>query len=82
VERFNLKNLNNGEIEEQYQVKICNLDDDDDNVGISRTWKSISDNIKASATESLGYYGLRQLKPWFDEECSKFLGQRKKSKLQ
>jgi hypothetical protein len=37
--------------------------------------------MKASATESLGYYELKQHKPWFDEECSKFLDQRKQAKL-
>jgi hypothetical protein len=35
-----------------------------------------------SAKESLGYYGLRKHKPWFDEGCSKLLDQRKKAKLQ
>jgi hypothetical protein len=38
--------------------------------------------MKASATESLGYYELKQHKSWFDEECSKLLDQSKKAKLQ
>jgi hypothetical protein len=32
--------------------------------------------------ESLGYYELKQRKPWFDEGCSKLLDQRKQAKLQ
>jgi hypothetical protein len=40
---------------------LKNFDDDD----------SIREDIKASVTESLGYYELKQQKPWFDEESSK-----------
>jgi hypothetical protein len=32
--------------------------------------------------ESLGYYELKQHKPWFDEGCSVLLDQRKQGKLQ
>jgi hypothetical protein len=39
-------------------------------------------NIKASVTESVGYYGLKQHIPWFDEECSRLLDQMKLAKLQ
>jgi hypothetical protein len=39
---------------------------------ISRAWESSRENIKPSAIESLGYYELKQHKPWFDEDCSKF----------
>jgi hypothetical protein len=39
-------------------------------VDIKRAWKRIKENIKALATESLGYYELKQHKPWFDEDCS------------
>jgi hypothetical protein len=60
VEGFNIKRLNNVEVEEQYQVGISNRfaalenlddddDDDDDDVDISRAWESIRENIKASA---------------------------------
>ena len=31
--------------------------------------KSIKENIKNSAKESLGLHELKQHKPWFDEEC-------------
>jgi len=38
---------------------------DDDDVYISRAWGSIRENIKGSVKDSLGYYELRQHKPWF-----------------
>jgi hypothetical protein len=44
--------------------------------------KQLTENIKISAKESLGYYELKQDKPWFDEGCSKLLDQRKQAKLQ
>jgi len=59
-----------------------NFDDDDDDVGISKAWESIRKNVKASATDSLGYYDLKQHKLWYDVECSKLLDQRKMTKLQ
>ena len=34
------------------------------------------------ATEGLGLYKQKQHKPWFDEECLKFLDQRKEAKMQ
>jgi len=44
-------------------------------------WQSKSIRLKseASATESVGYYKLKQNKPWFDDECSKLLDQRKQA---
>jgi hypothetical protein len=38
--------------------------------------------MKASATDSLGYYELKQHMAWLDEQCSKLLDQRKQAKLQ
>jgi hypothetical protein len=38
--------------------------------------------MKISAKESLGYCELKKHKLWFDEGCSKLLGQRKQAKLQ
>jgi hypothetical protein len=35
-----------------------------------------------SAKESLGLHELKQHKPWFDDECSRFLDQRKQAKMQ
>ena len=46
------------------------------------SWDNIKENIKISAKESLGLHELKQHKPWFDEECLHFLGQRKQVKLQ
>jgi hypothetical protein len=57
-------------------------DDDDDDDDISRVCESICENIKASAIESLGYYVLKQHKPWFGEKCSKLLDQRRLAKVQ
>jgi hypothetical protein len=38
--------------------------------------------ISVSDKASLGYYELKKNKPWFDEECSNLLDQRKQPKLQ
>jgi hypothetical protein len=62
-----------------------NLDNDDGGgsagdegyVDISRAWENISENMRASPIASLGYCDFKQRKPWFDEECSKLLGERK-----
>jgi hypothetical protein len=56
--------------------------DEDDYVDINTAWESIRENMKPSAMESTGYYKLKQHKPWFDEEYSKLLDQRKQAKLQ
>jgi hypothetical protein len=53
----------------------------DDDVDINRAWETIRKNIKISAKASLGYYDLKKHKPWFDDECSKLLEQRKQAKL-
>jgi hypothetical protein len=45
-------------------------------------WEAIRENIKISGKGSLGYYELKQRKPWFDEGCSKLLDQRKQAKVQ
>jgi hypothetical protein len=52
------------EVKERYQVKISNrstaLENLNDNVDINRAWKSIRENIKASTTESVRHYKLKQ----------------------
>jgi hypothetical protein len=58
------------------------LENLDDNVYIHRTWENIKESIKTLAKESLGYYELKQHKPWSDEECSKSLNQRKQEAKQ
>jgi hypothetical protein len=66
-ERFNSKKLNDLEVKEKYQVKISNrftaLENlrDDDDVDNNRYQESIRDNIKDTATETMGcyYYALK-----------------------
>jgi hypothetical protein len=76
MERFNLKQLNEEENKEQYQVTIKNkfaaLENLDNNGGINRVWETIRENIKISAKESSEVYEFKSYKPWFDEECLKF----------
>jgi predicted metallo-beta-lactamase superfamily hydrolase len=55
-------------------VALQNLNDED--VDISKACESIRENREASDTETIGYYNLKQHKPWFDDECSE-LYQRK-----
>jgi hypothetical protein len=77
MERFNLKKLKEVEVKEQYRVEISNrfaaLEELDTEVDINRAWETIRENITILAKESLGYYGLKKHKPWFDEGCSKLL---------
>jgi len=49
---------------------------------INRAWENIKENIKTSATESLGLHELKQQKPRFGEACFGFLVQRKQAKMQ
>jgi hypothetical protein len=51
----------------------------DTELDVNKAWETITENIKISAKESLGYYELKKNKPWFDEGCSKLLDQRNKS---
>ena len=44
--------------------------------------RTLKENIKTSAKESLGLLELKQHKPCFDEECLHFLDERKQAKLQ
>jgi hypothetical protein len=57
---------------------LGNLDDDMD---ISIAWETVRGNMKISAKNSLGYYKLKQHKPWFDERRSKLIDQRLRAKL-
>jgi len=38
--------------------------------------------LKNSVKDSLGPYELKQHKPWFDEECLRFLDQTKQVQMQ
>jgi hypothetical protein len=58
-------------------LKNLNVSED-----INRAWENIKESIKISPKESIGLYERQQHKPWFDEECSDFLDQRKQAKMQ
>jgi hypothetical protein len=85
VDRFNLKQLNEEEDKEKYQVTIKNkfadLENLDNNGDINRAWQTIRQNI-ISAEESIGLCESRSYKPWFDEECLKLVDRSKQAKLQ
>jgi hypothetical protein len=59
------------------------LDNLNDSKDINRAWENIKENIKISATKSLGLHVRvwKQYKAWFDEVCSLFLDQRKQAKM-
>jgi hypothetical protein len=86
MERFSLKKLKKVQCKEQYRVeisyRIAALENLDANVDINRACETIRENIKISNKESLGYYELKNHKPWFDERCSELLNDRKQAKLQ
>jgi hypothetical protein len=58
------------------------LEDLDAEVEVNSVWETISENIKISSKDSLGYYEMKKHKPWFDEGCSELLDQKKEAKLQ
>jgi phosphotransacetylase len=86
VERFNLKQLNEEEVKEQYQVTIKNklaaLENLDDNEDINRAWETIREDIRISAKESIGICESKSYKPRFNEECLKLVDGRKLQWLQ
>jgi hypothetical protein len=61
--------------------RFAALEDLDAEVEINNAWEMITENIKILAKEGLGYHEKKH-NPWFDEGCSKLLGQRKQAKLQ
>jgi hypothetical protein len=71
MEWFNLKKLNEVEGKEKYHVEVSNrfaaFQDLDAEVEINIIWETITENIKISAKESLGYYEPKQHEPWFDK---------------
>jgi hypothetical protein len=82
---FSLRKLNDLEVRKEYQIKISdrfaaleNLRDGDD---INRAWEDIKEDVRTSAKDSLGRYELKQHKPRFGQECSRFLDQRKQAKM-
>jgi hypothetical protein len=75
MERFNLKQLNEEDFKEQYQVTIKNkfagLENLDDDSDINRAWDTIRDNIKILAKESISLCESKSYKQWFDEDISR-----------
>jgi len=70
----------------QYQIEITNrfaaLENLSDDENINRTSENITVNIKTPPKESLGLHELKQHKPWFDEECLRFLDRMERAKMQ
>jgi hypothetical protein len=67
------------EIKGKYQVNISNrfidfdnLEDDVESLDINRAWKIIRENIKASATQNLGYYEMKQQKHGFMKSAQNY----------
>jgi hypothetical protein len=81
MKRCNLKKLSKVQGNEWYRVEISNrftaLENLDTEGDVNKVWETIRENIKISAKESLGHYEPKKKKPWFNEECSELLDQRK-----
>jgi hypothetical protein len=84
--RFNLKKLSELDIRKKYLIEISNwitaLENLSDSEDINRAWENIKENGRTLNQDNLGLYELKRHKPWFDEECSRFLDQRKQAKMQ
>jgi hypothetical protein len=51
-------------------------------VEINYLYETVVDNIKMSTRKVLGYYELKERKPWFDEGCLELAEQGKQTELQ
>jgi uncharacterized FlaG/YvyC family protein len=84
--QIEIRKQNQIEVRKQNQIEIRNrfatLERLGDGEDINRAWKIIKENIKISAKDSLGMYELKQHKPWFHEECLRFLDQREHAMMQ
>jgi hypothetical protein len=83
MERFNLKKLNEVEVEDQYRVEVSNrfaaLEDLDAEVESNSAWETIRENTKISTKESLGYFEFKKRLPWSNEGCLKLADQSKET---
>jgi hypothetical protein len=83
--RFNLRKLNDLEVRKQYQIEITNsftaLENVSEDEDINRAWESIKENIKTSATESLGLHERKQHKPQVRRDASRHFRNKKKAYL-
>jgi hypothetical protein len=77
MERFNLRKLNELEVNKNYHIKISNRFAVLEYLNYwqwqNRAWVNITENIKTSAEENMGLYDLKQYKPWCEEECLRCL---------
>jgi hypothetical protein len=77
IERSNLKEFNEEEVKEEYQVTIKNkfavLENLNDNEDIYRARDTVRENIKISAKESISLSESKYHKSWFGEECLKLV---------
>jgi hypothetical protein len=69
------------EVRKQFQIEISNRFEALKNLNDSEDI-NIRENIKVSAKETLGLYGQKQHKPWFNEECLQVLRETKQAKMQ
>jgi len=60
----------------QLWIKISDSED------INRTWENNKENIKISIKQSPGLYELKQYQEWSDEDCLRYLDQRKHDEIQ
>jgi hypothetical protein len=71
-ERFNLRKLNELEVQKKYQIKMSNrfagLENLSDGEDINRAWENIKQNIKMSSKKSLELCELKQHNSRSDEE--------------
>ena len=85
VERFRLRKFSALEVRKKSQINIRNrfaaLENLNDKEDINKVWENIKENLKTSAKGSVGLCGLKQHKPWFDEECLRLVDQRKRAKF-
>jgi len=63
----------------RYFYSFENLTGDED---VVRAWENIKEEVKLSATESLGLSELKQYKLWLGGECSGSLDQHKYDRMQ
>jgi hypothetical protein len=76
LDRFNIMYLNELNVRREYQIRMSNrfatVENLNDSTDINSAWGNIEENVKSSAKNTLVLNGLKQHKPWFDEECLRF----------
>jgi hypothetical protein len=76
VERFNLNEVNEVQGKEKYCIEVSSrfaaFEDLDAEVNINTAWETISENIKTSAKNCLGYYELKTRKLTFNKDAQNY----------